>query len=73
MGKVSMQCNLFLFYPFRTIKAKFNRLNLRLSQKITHLDTFLNKVCSSKVVVLDKLYLSYSMTTYFITIHNLKQ
>ena len=34
-------------YHFRIIKAIFNRLNLRLSQKITHLDTFLNKLCSS--------------------------
>ena len=33
------QCNLFLFYPFRIIKALFNRLNLRLSQK-SNSDTF---------------------------------
>ena len=37
----------FLFYHFCIIKAIFNRLNLRLSQKITHLDTFLDKLCSS--------------------------
>ena len=35
------QCNWFLFYPFCIIRAIFNRLNLRLSQKSTHLDTFL--------------------------------
>ena len=34
-------------YPIRIIKAIFNRLNSRLSQKAGLLDTFLNKVCSS--------------------------
>ena len=48
MNKVS-KCNLLLFYPFRTIKAIFNRFNLRLSQKSnseSQLDIFLNKLCS---------------------------
>ena len=40
---------MFIFYPFRIIKAIFNRLNLRLSQKITHLDTFLDNFCSKKL------------------------
>ena len=42
MSEISLHRNLFLFYPFRIMKAIFNRLNLRLLQKVTHLDTFLN-------------------------------
>ena len=45
--KSGYQCNLFLFYPFCIIKAIFNHLNLRLSKKVTQLDTFLNNLCSS--------------------------
>ena len=42
---VKYQRNFFLFLPIRIIKAIFNRLNLRLSQKVTQLDTFLSKLC----------------------------
>ena len=39
----NFQCNLFLFYPFRVIVwiCVFHK-------KVTHLDTFLNKLCSSR-------------------------
>ena len=42
---VKYQCNLFLFYHFRILNAIFNRLNLRLSQKVIHLNTFFEKLC----------------------------
>ena len=44
MIKLSMYC----FYPYLIIKALFNSLMLRLSQKSDSFDTFLNKLCSSK-------------------------
>ena len=43
---VKYQCNLLLFSPFRIIKAIFNRLNLRLSQKNSSL-RYINKWCSN--------------------------
>ena len=44
MSKVSIQ--ILFFYPYRIIEVIFNYLNLRLSQKASLLDTFLNKLFS---------------------------
>ena len=53
------------FFPYRIIEAIFNRLNLRFSQKAFHLDTFLNKSCSTFLVTtsLKKLTKPFSFVT----------
>ena len=64
MGKLSIYRNLLLFHPYHIVKAIFNRLNLRLSQKSDPLDTFLNKFYSS---------IKYFLCVYLINIgHFLK-
>ena len=65
---VKYQCNLFLFYPFRIIKAVFNRLNLRLSQRITHLDTFLKKLCSRPFKVSRLGYMFMTFESFFLSL-----